>query len=118
MIHSFIPAGRAPYRPSLRAGSVVRVSRFEGARCTNTYGTTRTPIIASTSPVHSLSLFRYFFFLLKLGCGKERETFFISTQEKKIWCVFSLLLAMVLFCEIFLGEEGNLEEGDWVNERL
>ncbi|CAF2064562.1 unnamed protein product [Brassica napus] len=35
VIHGFIPAGRAPfYRPSLRAGSVVRVSRFEVARCT------------------------------------------------------------------------------------
>ncbi|KAF2534512.1 hypothetical protein F2Q70_00029348 [Brassica cretica] len=38
VIHGFISAGHAPYYcPSLRAGSVVRVSRFEVARCTNMY---------------------------------------------------------------------------------
>ncbi|XP_013594379.1 PREDICTED: uncharacterized protein LOC106302409 [Brassica oleracea var. oleracea] len=51
VIHGFIPAGRAPfYRPSLRAGSVVRVSRFEVARCTNMYKITDHPFVIRFIP--------------------------------------------------------------------
>ncbi|KAF2600819.1 hypothetical protein F2Q68_00011206 [Brassica cretica] len=49
VIHGFIPAGRAPYyRPSLRVGSVVRVSRFEVARCINMYKITDHLCLSST----------------------------------------------------------------------
>ena len=38
MIHGFIPAGRANhYMPSLKAGSIVKVDRFEVARCSSMY---------------------------------------------------------------------------------
>ncbi|KAL0775097.1 hypothetical protein Bca101_040249 [Brassica carinata] len=38
VIHGFIPAGRANhYMPSLKAGSIVKVDRFEVARCSNMY---------------------------------------------------------------------------------
>ncbi|WZZ46100.1 hypothetical protein YC2023_042359 [Brassica napus] len=38
VIHGFIPAGRANhYMPSLKAGSVVKVDRFEVARCSSMY---------------------------------------------------------------------------------
>ncbi|CAN6935385.1 unnamed protein product [Brassica oleracea] len=51
VIHGFIPAGRAPfYRPSLRAGSVVRVSCFEVARCTNMYKITDHPFVIRFIP--------------------------------------------------------------------
>lgn len=51
VIHGFIPAGRAPhYRPFLRAGSVVRISRFEVARCTNMYKITDHPFVIRFIP--------------------------------------------------------------------
>ncbi|CAN7064548.1 unnamed protein product [Brassica oleracea var. botrytis] len=51
VIHGFIPAGRAPYyRPSLRVGSVVRVSRFEVARCINMYKITDHPFVIRFIP--------------------------------------------------------------------
>ncbi|KAL0763788.1 hypothetical protein Bca101_079939 [Brassica carinata] len=38
VIHEFISAGRANhYMPSLKAGSVVKVDRFEAARCSSMY---------------------------------------------------------------------------------
>ena len=38
MIHGFIPAGHANhYMPSLKAGSIVKVDRFEVAMCTSMY---------------------------------------------------------------------------------
>ncbi|KAF3505279.1 hypothetical protein F2Q69_00044063 [Brassica cretica] len=38
VIHGFIPAGRANhYMPSLKAGSIVKVDRFEVARCSSMY---------------------------------------------------------------------------------
>ncbi|WZZ26974.1 hypothetical protein YC2023_010375 [Brassica napus] len=38
VIHVFIPARRANhYRPSLKAGSIVKVVRFEVARCSSMY---------------------------------------------------------------------------------
>ncbi|KAF2531941.1 hypothetical protein F2Q70_00033508 [Brassica cretica] len=38
VIHGFIPAGRANhYMPSLKVGSVVKVDRFEVARCSSMY---------------------------------------------------------------------------------
>ncbi|XP_018511518.1 uncharacterized protein LOC103849055 isoform X1 [Brassica rapa] len=51
VIHGFIPAGRSPYyRPLLKAGSVVRVSRFEVARCTNMYKITDHPFVIRFIP--------------------------------------------------------------------
>ncbi|KAF2544255.1 hypothetical protein F2Q68_00032806 [Brassica cretica] len=38
LIHGFIPAGRANhYMPSLKVGSIVKVDRFEVARCSSMY---------------------------------------------------------------------------------
>ncbi|CAG7875738.1 unnamed protein product, partial [Brassica rapa] len=38
VIHGFIPSGRANhYMSSLKAGSIVKVSRFEVARCSSMY---------------------------------------------------------------------------------
>ncbi|KAG5414616.1 hypothetical protein IGI04_002183 [Brassica rapa subsp. trilocularis] len=38
VIHGFIPVGRANhYMPSLKAGSIVKVDRFEVARCSSMY---------------------------------------------------------------------------------
>ncbi|KAF2593881.1 hypothetical protein F2Q70_00044556 [Brassica cretica] len=38
VIHGFTPAGRANhYMPSLKAGSIVKVDRFEVARCSSMY---------------------------------------------------------------------------------
>ncbi|KAL0796002.1 hypothetical protein Bca101_067379 [Brassica carinata] len=38
VIHGFIPAGRANhYRPSLKAGSIVKVDHFEVAMCSSIY---------------------------------------------------------------------------------
>ncbi|CAG7888383.1 unnamed protein product [Brassica rapa] len=38
VIHGFIPAGRANhYMPSLKAGFIVKVDRFEVARCSSMY---------------------------------------------------------------------------------
>uniref|UniRef100_A0A0D3A6Y7 Replication factor A C-terminal domain-containing protein n=1 Tax=Brassica oleracea var. oleracea TaxID=109376 RepID=A0A0D3A6Y7_BRAOL len=51
VIHGFIPSGRSPYyRPLLKAGSVVRVSRFEVARCTNMYKITDHPFVIRFIP--------------------------------------------------------------------
>ncbi|KAH0883723.1 hypothetical protein HID58_059819 [Brassica napus] len=51
VIHGFIPAGRSPYyRLLLKAGSVVRVSRFEIARCTNMYKITDHPFVIRFIP--------------------------------------------------------------------
>ena len=47
----FIPAARSPYyRPLLKVGSVVRVSRFEVARCTNMYKITDHPFVIRFIP--------------------------------------------------------------------
>uniref|UniRef100_A0A0D3CGP2 Replication protein A 70 kDa DNA-binding subunit B/D first OB fold domain-containing protein n=1 Tax=Brassica oleracea var. oleracea TaxID=109376 RepID=A0A0D3CGP2_BRAOL len=46
MIHGFIPAGRANhYKPSLKAGSIVKVNRFEVARCSSMYKITDHPFL-------------------------------------------------------------------------
>nr|VDD37921.1 unnamed protein product [Brassica oleracea] len=46
VIHGFIPAARSGhYRPGLRSGSVVKVSRFEVARCTKMYKITDNPFV-------------------------------------------------------------------------
>ncbi|CAN6909811.1 unnamed protein product [Brassica oleracea] len=46
VIHGFIPAARSGhYRPGLRSGSVVKVSRFEVARCTKMYKITYNPFV-------------------------------------------------------------------------
>uniref|UniRef100_A0A0D3C1L7 DUF223 domain-containing protein n=1 Tax=Brassica oleracea var. oleracea TaxID=109376 RepID=A0A0D3C1L7_BRAOL len=46
VIHGFIPAARSGhYRPGLRSGSIVKVSRFEVARCTNMYKITDNPFV-------------------------------------------------------------------------
>ncbi|KAF2576877.1 hypothetical protein F2Q68_00006104 [Brassica cretica] len=38
VIHGFIPVGRANhYMPSLKVGSIVKVDRFEFARCSSMY---------------------------------------------------------------------------------
>ncbi|WZZ47264.1 hypothetical protein YC2023_043523 [Brassica napus] len=48
VIHGFIAAGRANhYMPSLKAGSIVKIDRFEVARCSNMY-----KIIDHPFPVH------------------------------------------------------------------
>ncbi|CAN6829004.1 unnamed protein product [Brassica oleracea] len=46
VIHGFIPAARSGhYRPGLRSGSIVKVSSFEVARCTNMYKITESPFV-------------------------------------------------------------------------
>ncbi|CAN8288992.1 unnamed protein product [Cochlearia groenlandica] len=46
VIHGFITAARSNhYRPYLKAGSIVRVSHFEVARCANTYKLTDHPFL-------------------------------------------------------------------------
>uniref|UniRef100_A0A0D3AR25 DUF223 domain-containing protein n=1 Tax=Brassica oleracea var. oleracea TaxID=109376 RepID=A0A0D3AR25_BRAOL len=46
MIHGFIPAGRANhFMPSLKAGSIVKIDRFEVARCSNMYKITDHPFL-------------------------------------------------------------------------
>ncbi|KAL0771445.1 hypothetical protein Bca101_036596 [Brassica carinata] len=51
VIYRFIPAGRSPYyRSLLKAGSVVRVSCFEVARCTNMYKITDHPFVIRFIP--------------------------------------------------------------------
>ncbi|WZZ40548.1 hypothetical protein YC2023_036807 [Brassica napus] len=44
VIHGFTPVGHANhYRPSLKAGSIVKVDRFEVARCSSMYKITDHP---------------------------------------------------------------------------
>ncbi|CAN6832531.1 unnamed protein product [Brassica oleracea] len=51
VIHGFIPAARSGhYRPGLRSGSIVKVSRFEVARCTNMYKITDNPFVIRFLP--------------------------------------------------------------------
>ncbi|KAF2549273.1 hypothetical protein F2Q70_00022398 [Brassica cretica] len=46
VIHGFIPAGRANhYKPSLKAGSIVKVNRFVVARCSSMYKITDHPFL-------------------------------------------------------------------------
>ncbi|KAF3514546.1 hypothetical protein F2Q69_00001919 [Brassica cretica] len=46
VIHGFIPAGRANhYMPSLKVGSIVKVYRFEVARCSSMYKIIDHPIL-------------------------------------------------------------------------
>ncbi|WZZ46486.1 hypothetical protein YC2023_042745 [Brassica napus] len=46
VIHGFIPAGRANhYMTSLKAGSIVKVDRFEVARCPSMYKITDHPFL-------------------------------------------------------------------------
>ncbi|KAF3546903.1 hypothetical protein DY000_02005292 [Brassica cretica] len=46
VIHGFIPAERANhYMPSLKAGSIVKVDRFEVARCSSMYKITDHPFL-------------------------------------------------------------------------
>ncbi|CAG7906155.1 unnamed protein product [Brassica rapa] len=46
VIHRFIPAGRANhYMPSLKAGSIVKVDRFEVVRCSSMYKITHHPFL-------------------------------------------------------------------------
>ncbi|KAL0712727.1 hypothetical protein Bca4012_019705 [Brassica carinata] len=51
VIHGFITAARSPYyRPFLKAGSIVRVSSFEVAKCTNMYKITDHPFLIRFIP--------------------------------------------------------------------
>nr|VDD24960.1 unnamed protein product [Brassica oleracea] len=51
VIHGFIPAARSGnYHPGLRSGSVVKVSRFEVARCTKMYKITDNPFVVRFLP--------------------------------------------------------------------
>ncbi|CAN8272091.1 unnamed protein product [Cochlearia groenlandica] len=51
VIHGFITAARSHhYRPYLKLGSIVRVSRFEVARCANTYKLTDHPFLIRFIP--------------------------------------------------------------------
>ncbi|CAF1819268.1 unnamed protein product [Brassica oleracea] len=51
VIHGFIPAARSGhYRPGLRSGSIVKVSGFEVARCTNMYKITDNPFVIRFLP--------------------------------------------------------------------
>ncbi|XP_018470517.2 uncharacterized protein LOC108842180 isoform X1 [Raphanus sativus] len=51
VIHGFIPAARSGhYRPGLRSGSIVKVSSFEVARCTNMYKITDSPFVIRFLP--------------------------------------------------------------------
>ncbi|KAF3507835.1 hypothetical protein F2Q69_00003893 [Brassica cretica] len=46
VIHGFTPVGRANhYMPSLKAGSIVKVGRFEVSRCSNMYKITDHPFL-------------------------------------------------------------------------
>ncbi|KAF3588953.1 hypothetical protein F2Q69_00030323 [Brassica cretica] len=46
VIHGSIPAGRANhYKPSLKAGSIVKVNRSEVARCSSMYKITDHPFL-------------------------------------------------------------------------
>ncbi|KAF2620571.1 hypothetical protein F2Q68_00042273 [Brassica cretica] len=46
VIYEFIPVGRANhYMPSLKAGSIVKVDRFEVARCSSMYKITNHPFL-------------------------------------------------------------------------
>uniref|UniRef100_A0A0D3APS6 DUF223 domain-containing protein n=1 Tax=Brassica oleracea var. oleracea TaxID=109376 RepID=A0A0D3APS6_BRAOL len=46
VIHGFTPVGRANhYMPSLKAGSIVKVSRFEVVRCSSMYKITDHPFL-------------------------------------------------------------------------
>ncbi|KAG5400316.1 hypothetical protein IGI04_014923 [Brassica rapa subsp. trilocularis] len=46
VIHGFIPAGRANhYMPSLKVGFIVKVDRFEVARCSSMYKITNHPFL-------------------------------------------------------------------------
>ncbi|KAF2551328.1 hypothetical protein F2Q70_00017309 [Brassica cretica] len=46
VIHGFIPAGRANhYMSSLKAGSIVKVDRFEVGRCSSMYKITDHPFL-------------------------------------------------------------------------
>ncbi|KAL0788760.1 hypothetical protein Bca101_005006 [Brassica carinata] len=46
VIQGFIPAGRANhYMPSLKTGSIVKVNRFEVARCSSMYKITDHPFL-------------------------------------------------------------------------
>ncbi|KAG5375486.1 hypothetical protein IGI04_040082 [Brassica rapa subsp. trilocularis] len=48
VIHRFIPAGRANhYMPSLKVGSIVKVDRFEVARCSSMYNIVDHPFFIS-----------------------------------------------------------------------
>ncbi|KAH0847096.1 hypothetical protein HID58_091813 [Brassica napus] len=51
VIHGFITAARSGhYHPGLRSGSIVKVSRFEFARCTNLYKITDNPFVIRFLP--------------------------------------------------------------------
>nr|VDD63119.1 unnamed protein product [Brassica oleracea] len=57
VIHEFIPVGRANhYMPSLKAGSIVKVDRFEFARCSSMYKITDHPFLIVSS--HQLLLMK------------------------------------------------------------
>ncbi|KAF3557648.1 hypothetical protein F2Q69_00011906 [Brassica cretica] len=46
VIHGFIPVGRANhYMPSLKTGSIMKVDRFEVARCSGMYTITDHPLL-------------------------------------------------------------------------
>ncbi|CAG7901454.1 unnamed protein product [Brassica rapa] len=46
VIHGFTPVGRANhYMPSLKAGSIVKVDRFEVVRCSSMYKITDNPLL-------------------------------------------------------------------------
>ncbi|CAN7127038.1 unnamed protein product [Brassica rapa subsp. narinosa] len=51
VIHGFIPANRAShYRPDLKSGSIVKVDRFEVARCAHTYKITEHQFVIRFPP--------------------------------------------------------------------
>lgn len=51
VVHGFIPAGRANhYPPSLVEGSIVKVDRFDDARCTYMYKITDQPLVIRFIP--------------------------------------------------------------------
>ncbi|KAF2598627.1 hypothetical protein F2Q68_00009222 [Brassica cretica] len=51
VIHGFIPANRAShYRPDLKSGSIVKVDRFEVARCAHTYKITEHQFVIRFTP--------------------------------------------------------------------
>ncbi|CAN6889120.1 hypothetical protein Bca4012_072160 [Brassica carinata] len=51
VIHGFIPANRASHdRPDLKSGSIVKVDRFEVARCASTYKITEHQFVIRFTP--------------------------------------------------------------------
>ncbi|CDY39958.1 BnaC06g40360D [Brassica napus] len=107
VIHGFIPAARSGhYRPGLRSGSIVKVSSFEVARCTNMYKITESPFVIwflpqttidevlVNAPIINLQKFmlRKFEHLQALAnTNLELPGLFLITQEAYFTCIAQIV---------------------------